>query len=210
MIFQKLKNIRWILDFDEQHEERGWRAKDLVYRVQCRVCGWHYTGETGQELQKRFYYHWYGHTHGNEEESALAEHFLHHHPEEPMKLKLIETVKTRGYVDRKSTESIVVQSSECNINRRIEGAGTIGNLYLTWCDRRRGYGWRVCICFGKECDCVLRLTTFWMGSTALHYMMRLAMTNDDWSSGCLCYHKFILFYSCVYVKPWRRNRCSES
>ena len=42
---------------------------------------------------------------------------------------MVQVVRTKGYVDRKITQSVVAQSTENNINRRIEGAGTVGNLY---------------------------------------------------------------------------------
>ncbi len=108
--------------------------EDVVYQAQCRHCGWHYTGETGQEWQKRFYKHWYGHVTGNDEESALADHFLRQQPDEPMTRKLVDTVKERGYVDRnprtpwwfsvQNAESI----GESKAQKRLE--------ICIWCDWR--------------------------------------------------------------------------
>ena len=42
---------------------------------------------------------------------------------------MVKVINTNGYVDRKITESVVTQLTSNSLNRRIEGAGTIGNLY---------------------------------------------------------------------------------
>ena len=59
----------------------------------------------------------------------LAEHVHEEHPDQPMRLELLDVIKTKGYVDRKNRESIIVQTQPCDINRRIEGNGTVGNIY---------------------------------------------------------------------------------
>ncbi len=76
------------------------------------------------------YLHWYGLRHDCEEKSALTEHFLNCHPDEPMQLQLGEIIRTEGFVERKCMESVVQMTTESTINWRKEGAGTVGNLYL--------------------------------------------------------------------------------
>jgi hypothetical protein len=117
--------------FPEQTNLREWRRKDMCYRVRCELCQGVYCGETQTTLQKRMYGHWRELLTENEDASALAEHFMTEHPGQPMQLNLIGTIKTTGYVDRKCTESVWQQLTENSINRRIEGNGTIGNLYLS-------------------------------------------------------------------------------
>jgi len=103
-------------------------CKDGVYRVKCVYCSEFYTGEP---LQKRMYHHWYDYTRGSREDlSALSEHCKNEHPGLPMKLELVDFHRTDGFVDRKVRESVVQQDKPSSINRRIEGAGTAGNLYL--------------------------------------------------------------------------------
>ena len=58
----------------------------------------------------------------------MAQHMLEEHPNEPFKYNIIQTVKTKGYVDRKACEAIQVHQEPNTINRRMEGGGTI-NLY---------------------------------------------------------------------------------
>ena len=48
----------------------------------------------------------------------------------PLKLRLIDVIPTRGFVDRKTTEAVVQSIEPSEINRRIEGERTVGNLYL--------------------------------------------------------------------------------
>ena len=81
------------------------------------------------------YYHWYGLRGQREEESALTQHYLEHHKDAdgnilPMNLELVQAIKTCGYVERKIMEAVVQAMFLSSINRRIEGAGTVGNLYL--------------------------------------------------------------------------------
>jgi len=116
--------------FPEQIERREWLEKDMCYRVRCELCEQVYCGETQSTLQKRMYYHWYDVTSDNQEASALSEHFRNEHPGEPMRLKLLDTIKTKGFVERKCTESVWQQTTENSLNRRVEGNDTVGNLYL--------------------------------------------------------------------------------
>ena len=48
----------------------------------------------------------------------------------PMMLELVSLTKTCGFVERKTMESVVQATTSSSINRRVEGAGTVGNLYL--------------------------------------------------------------------------------
>ena len=47
----------------------------------------------------------------------------------PMKLEVIDIRPTKGFVDRKASESVIAQILPSPLNRRIEGAGIVGNLY---------------------------------------------------------------------------------
>ena len=123
--------------FGEEHmDDARFLQKDCVYRVKCVHCGECYTGETQQKLYKRIYGHWYPlhsdkTSSGKEgQESALTEHHLNHHKGMPFLLELVEVVKTCGYIKRKTMEAVVQATTDSTINRRIEGAGTVGNLYL--------------------------------------------------------------------------------
>jgi hypothetical protein len=116
---------------EEQSGRACWLSSDLVYRVRCMHClpAKHYVGETSQQLFRRMYQHNYNLVAETEDRSALAEHVADAHPGMPMKLELVDVIPTRGFVDRKCTESIWTHCVECSINRRTEGNGTIGNLY---------------------------------------------------------------------------------
>jgi len=121
--------------FPEDEGSAQWLARDVVYVVKCQHCSEMYTGETSVPLHKRMYNHWYGLRGNQEEESALTQHYFENHKYAdgsimPMKLKLEKVYKTCGYVDRKITESVVQMMTSSSINRRVEGAGTVGNLYL--------------------------------------------------------------------------------
>ena len=116
--------------FPDQADDPRWIVPDSAYRVQCEHCEQCYSGETVQFLHKRMYSHWHALSKKKEDDSALVEHYLDEHPGLPMRLKLIEQVKTDGYVDRKVMEAVLQATTNSTINRRIEGAGTVGNLYL--------------------------------------------------------------------------------
>ena len=47
-----------------------------------------------------------------------------------MCLEMVDIIKTRGYVNRKITESVIAQTRSGNINRRNEGGQVVGELYL--------------------------------------------------------------------------------
>jgi hypothetical protein len=119
--------------FPEQHDKQFWNVKDCVYRVKCRLCNSHYTGETQQKLYERFYNHCYCHnTQCNLEDSALAQHYANEHPnEERMQLELVKLYKTYGYVDRKATEAYIAQTLPNDINRVEPGGGTVP-IHFIW------------------------------------------------------------------------------
>ena len=115
--------------FEDQVDAPFWFKHDCVYRCRCLHCGEHYTGETGQYLVKRMYQHNYNYIRNTDDKSALAEHCMQAHPGLPIKLEMVKVIDTNGYVDRKITESVLTQLTSNSLNRRIEGAGAIGNLY---------------------------------------------------------------------------------
>ena len=96
----------------------------------CFYCGKHYTGETSQLLCQCIYHHHHNHISNTEDKSAATEHFINEHEGLPMKLVMDSVVKTKGFTDRKVSESVIAQNSENDLNRRIEGAGVVGNLYM--------------------------------------------------------------------------------
>ena len=66
--------------------------------------------------------------------SAIWNHYLDRHTYKndtmPMTLELVNMVKTCGYVEWKTMESAVQATASSSIKRLVEGAGTVGNLYL--------------------------------------------------------------------------------
>ena len=42
----------------------------------------------------------------------------------------VSLTKTRGFVERKTMEPVAQATTSTSINRRVDGAGTVGNLYL--------------------------------------------------------------------------------
>jgi len=138
---QRMTPVVRLVFGEEAYEDARFLQKDCVYRVKCSLCQECYTGETKQRLHKRMYGHWRPlhmcrgnnpqEPRGKEgQESALTEHYLNHHQGEPMKLELVQLAKTSGFVNRKTMEAVVQATTDSTINRRIEGAGTVGNLYL--------------------------------------------------------------------------------
>jgi hypothetical protein len=119
--------------FPEQHDKKFWNVKDCVYRVKCRLCNSHYTGETQQKLYERFYNHCYCHnTQLSLEDSALAQHYAQEHPEEEnMQLDVVKVYKTFGYVDRKATEAYIAQTLPNDMNRCEPGGGTVP-IHFIW------------------------------------------------------------------------------
>ena len=116
--------------FPEDVDDPRWFLSDVVYRFMCVHCEKSYTGETKQPLCKRAYQHWSGYCRQSLDESALVEHHCNEHPGLPLRLKLTDVIPTKGFVDRKTTEAVVQELEESDINRRIEGERTVGNLYL--------------------------------------------------------------------------------
>jgi hypothetical protein len=116
--------------FPEDVEDPRWFQSDVCYRFQCAHCNEIYTGETKQPLKKRAYSHWYGYCQKSLDESALVDHHSTAHPELPLRLRLKDVIPTCGFVDRKTTEAVVQSIEPSEINRRIEGERTVGNLYL--------------------------------------------------------------------------------
>ena len=116
--------------FPEDVDDPRWFMSDVCYRFQCVHCNECYTGETKQPLKKRAYSHWYGYCQKSLDESALVDHHLTAHPELPLRLRLKDVIPTCGFVDRKTTEAVVQSIEPSEINRRIEGERTVGNLYL--------------------------------------------------------------------------------
>ena len=116
--------------FPEDHDDPRWFLNDVCYRFRCVHCRECYTGETQQTLKKRTHNHWYEYARGNTEESALVEHHLQEHPDQPFKLKLLEVTPTRGFIDRRTSEAVEQSVKRSGINRRIEGERVVGNLNL--------------------------------------------------------------------------------
>ena len=52
-----------------------------------------------------------------------------HGADVPMKLQMLDIIKTNGHTHRKGTESVVHQTMPSQLNRRAEGSGTTGALY---------------------------------------------------------------------------------
>lgn len=128
------KDLQRVFPNEKNKKSPHWLAKDVVYQVKCVRCSECYTGETSIPLHKRMYNHWYGLRGEREEESALTQHYLDRHrfndETMPMMLELVSLTKTCGFVERKTMESVVQATTSSSINRRVEGAGTVGNLYL--------------------------------------------------------------------------------
>ena len=116
--------------FPEDVDDPRWFLSDVVYRFMCVHCEKSYTGETKQPLCKRTYQHWYGYCRQSLDESALVEHHCNEHPGLPLRLKLTDVIPTKGFVDRKTIEAVAQEVEGSDINRRIEGERTVGNLYL--------------------------------------------------------------------------------
>ena len=117
--------------FPEQGDESFWYASDCVYRVRCTICGECYTGETKNDVQSRMQQHNNQRGTNLPEKSALTLHYEEVHPGQAlMCLEMVDIIKTKGYVNRKITESVVAQTRSSNINRRDEGGQVVGELFL--------------------------------------------------------------------------------
>ena len=105
-------------------EEHYWHLKDIVYRIKCRICGEHYTGETSQKLQSRMVSHeqsFRARKRGGGEGvrgSGVGDHFANKHPEcdapemELVTLKKTTAMYTGKFAKRLFAESYRTKSTE--------------------------------------------------------------------------------------------------
>ena len=106
--------------------------KDCVYEVICNICRAIYGGGTKQMICKRCYQHHHGGS--GEQESAVWKHCQEEH-EGVWDTSIRVVSKTNGYVHRHIREAvhnwrhINNLPAEKNMNRRIEGNGTV-NLHF--------------------------------------------------------------------------------
>jgi hypothetical protein len=102
--------------------------KDIVYGIQCHICGERYIGETKQRAADRFRQHYPSETNANKD-SSVAKHHSQKHPDQEPNLEMVVLGRGRGFVSRKSFEAVVIHDEQPEINQ-IKAGKEVMDLYF--------------------------------------------------------------------------------
>ena len=97
--------------------------KDIVYQIDCGLCGAVYVGETSRPLKVRYQEHYRSAanpTAKSYQNMAFARHYQEYHKGEKPKLLIKILKKTKGTVERKITEALFIQRIKPDINGKYE------------------------------------------------------------------------------------------
>ena len=97
--------------------------KDIVYQIDCGLCGAVYVGETSRSLKVRYQEHYRSAanpTTKSYQNMAFARHYQEYHKGEKPKLLIKILKKTKGTVERKITEALFIQRIKPDINGKYE------------------------------------------------------------------------------------------
>ncbi|XP_028416688.1 uncharacterized protein LOC114540877 [Dendronephthya gigantea] len=97
--------------------------KDVVYQINCDLCGATYVGETSRPLAVRFQEHYRSAanpTAKSYKNMAFAKHYSELHRGQKPKLSIKILKKTKGSVERKITEALFIQKLKPDLNGKYE------------------------------------------------------------------------------------------
>jgi hypothetical protein len=97
--------------------------KDVVYLINCDLCGRGYVGETSRPLVVRYKEHYRSAanpTAPSYKNMAFSRHYIECHPGQEPKLTVKILKKTSGSLDRKITEALFIQKLKPDLNNKYE------------------------------------------------------------------------------------------
>ena len=97
--------------------------KDVVYQINCDLCGATYVGETGRPLVVRYQEHFRSAANPNAKSyknMAFSKHYLDQHYGQKPKLSVKILKRTKGSVERKITEALFIQKLNPDLNGKYE------------------------------------------------------------------------------------------
>ena len=97
--------------------------KDVVYQINCDLCGRGYVGETSRPLVVRYQEHYRSAanpTAPSYKNMAFSRHYIECHPGQKPKLSTKILKKTSGSLDRKITEGLFIQKLKPDLNNKYE------------------------------------------------------------------------------------------
>ena len=97
--------------------------RNVVYKIECSLCGELYIGETYRQLHSRFQEHWYSACSPlkpSYKDKPLARHYSEHHPNIPPQLLLSVIARASNIKDRKVKEARMISTLKPSINIKDE------------------------------------------------------------------------------------------
>ena len=96
--------------------------KDVVYQINCDLCGRGYDGETSRPLVVRYQEHYRSAspTAPSYKNMAFSRHYIECHPGQKPKLSTKILKKTSGLLDRKITEGLFIQKLKPDLNNKYK------------------------------------------------------------------------------------------